>query len=369
MPADETQRILQRLFSSRHFVHARSLRRILEFVCEQTREPGAESLKEYEIAVGASLRPESFDPKTDPIIRVSISGIRERLAAYFAAEGRDEAFRLAIPKGEYRAVFTRAEPGGGGAAETLARRTFWADYMSLGRPNLMLFAETLFFRDDEGNYLRNIYVNDLDRGLTSIESEWPGVGGRGFRPSYNFVPAGEVQSLISLKAAFDAMGVPVEARNARFLTWSDLREANLVLIGSTRTNPFVAQLARGEPFALEEKVIRNIEPRPGEEAEYRGRRFVEGSLERSTEIALVTRRPAMVGGGTVTIVSANHGRGIEGAGDYLTREDALADLAARLSGPERRLPRHFQVLLRVEMIDFDEEVVEVDYLTHRVIET
>ena len=93
-------------------------------------------------------------------------------------------------------------------------------------------------------------------------------------------------------------------------------------------------------------------------------RVLPASVFGTSFVDLVTRRPAMVGGGTVTIVSANHGRGIEGAGDYLTREEALADLCARISGPDRRLPRHFQVLLRVEMIDFDQEVVEVDYLTH-----
>jgi hypothetical protein len=30
------------------------------------------------------------------------------------------------------------------------------------------------------------------------------------------------------------------------------------------------------------------------------------------------------------------------------------------------VPEHFQVLLRVEMVDFNEEVVDVQYVTHKI---
>lgn len=365
---EQAQQLLQRLFSSRHFVHATSLRRILEFVCENTLAPGSDSLKEYEIAVGASLRPSSFDPKADPIIRVSISGIRERLAAFFSNEGREEPLVLTIPKGEYRAVFRPAEPSADRTGGRQSLRVFWADYAAGSRSNLILFAETLFFRDGNGNFIRNIYINDLNQGLDQIENSWPGLKQRGFQPSYHFVSAGEMHSLLAIKSSFDNIGLPLEPRNARFLTWGDLRDANLVVLGSTRTNPFVTTLCRDEPFQLEETIIRNLNPRPGEEAEYKGCHFSEGALERSTDYALVTRRPAMVGAGTVTVVSSNHGRGIEGAGDFLAREESMAAMMGQLRRPDGKLPRHFQLLIRVEMIDFDEEVVEVECISHRVIE-
>jgi hypothetical protein len=30
------------------------------------------------------------------------------------------------------------------------------------------------------------------------------------------------------------------------------------------------------------------------------------------------------------------------------------------------VPKHFQVLLRVEMVDLNEEVVDVQYVTHKI---
>jgi hypothetical protein len=35
-------------------------------------------------------------------------------------------------------------------------------------------------------------------------------------------------------------------------------------------------------------------------------------------------------------------------------------------GGQSPAPEHFQVLLRVEMVDFNEEVVDVQYVTHKI---
>ncbi len=340
---------------------------MLEFICTATMVPGQSAPKEYDIAVGAKIRPASFDPKLDPIVRVSFSGIRERLLSFYGAEGQSEALRLTIPKGEYRAVFEHNETEAGNKQGAFA--AFWGDYLNPQTPNLLLFVETLFFRDDKGSYVRNIYVNDPKQGTDAVAKALPEIDVSRFRPSYNFVPAGEVHTLLAIKASFDAANVFIEPRNARFVTWSDIKDSNLVLIGSTRTHPFIASLSDAAPFVLEERQIRNTQPAPGEPATYQGREFVDGNLERTSEYALITRRPAPVGEGTITMITANHGRAIEGGADYLTRVDRLASLVARLAGPEGQLPSHFQVLLSVEMIDFDQEVVGVEYLTHRIFES
>ena len=67
------------------------------------------------------------------------------------------------------------------------------------------------------------------------------------------------------------------------------------------------------------------------------------------------------------MISANHGRGVEGAAQFLTLENdvALALEGSRL-GRAERLPAHFQWLLRVQMVDFDEEVISVERISHRI---
>ena len=50
----------------------------------------------------------------------------------------------------------------------------------------------------------------------------------------------------------------------------------------------------------------------------------------------------------------------------LTLGNELGALLERMGFYETDpLPQHFQVLLRVDMVDFDEQVMGVEYITHR----
>jgi hypothetical protein len=364
--------LLERIMESPHFAQASSLKRTLAYLCERPDENGANLPKEYEIAVQALSRPASFDPKTDPIVRVNVAAIRQRLQAYFETEGREETLRLEIPKGVYRAVFS-ALPGGGAAPEVAettmaARKKFWQPYLSGNAKNMLVYTDVLFFRDDSGNYLRNIYVNGLPAGVEEIRKRAPAKAFHDLKPSYHFTSAGEVQSMLALIWLFARLKAPLEVRNARFTSWNELRSSNLILLGSSRTNAFLDALQAGNNFVIAADEIRNLEPRQGEEPSYSGQRHMEGKLEKAVEPAVVTRRPGLAPGTVVTMISANHGRGVEGAAQFLTLE---GDVAAALesSGLDNagKLPAHFQWLLRVHMVDFDEEVISVERVGHRII--
>jgi hypothetical protein len=366
------RRLLERIMESPHFAQASSLKRTLAYLCERADGEGSNIPKEYEIAVQALNRPASFDPKTDPIVRVSIGAVRQRLQAYFESEGREETLRLEIPKGVYRAVFS-ASPARGAAPEVAettlaARRKFWQPYLSGNAKNMLVYTDVLFFRDDSGNYLRNIYVNGLPGGVEEIRKRAPAEAFHGLKPSYHFTSAGEVQSMLALMWLFARLKAPLEVRNSRFTSWNELRSSNLILLGSSRTSAFVDALQAGNNFVITADEIRNLEPRDGEEPSYSGQRHMEGKLEKAEEPAVVTRRPGLAPGTVVTMISANHGRGVEGAAQFLTLENEVA-AALESSGLDNagKLPAHFQWLLRVHMVDFDEEVISVERVSHRII--
>ena len=155
-------------------------------------------------------------------------------------------------------------------------------------------------------------------------------------------------------------------RDSSYFCMAALSRANLILLGSSRTNTFLDALQSGEDFVIETDHIENRRPRGGEQAVYRGTRRADGKLEKVTEYAAVTRRPGMIPGTAVTSVAANHGRAIEDAAELISSEDGARTLLAALhpnsAGP---LPGHFQLLLRIEMIEFDDEVVEVACVAHR----
>ena len=357
---------------SPHFAQASSLKRTLAYLCERPDDNGANLPKEYEIAVEALGRPGSFDPKTDPIVRVNVAAIRQRLQAYFESEGREETLRLEIPKGNYRAVFSAISNGGAAPelAETTmaARRRFWQPYLSGKVKNMLVYTDVLFFRDDSGNYLRNIYVNGLPGGVEEIRKRAPADAFHNLKPSYHFMSAGEVQSMLALIWLFARLKAPLEVRNSRFTSWNELRSSNLILLGSSRTNAFLDALQAGNNFVIAPDEIRNLEPREGEQTSYSGQRHMEGKLEKAAEPAVVTRRPGLAPGTVVTMISANHGRGVEGAAQFLTLEgDVAAALESSGLGHAGKLAAYFQWLLRVHMVDFDEEVISVEHVSHRII--
>jgi len=342
------------------------LKRVLVFLVEYTQR--GEAPKEYEIAVGALGRPESFDPRTDPIVRVSVTSIRNRLAAYFATEGRHEPWQITVPKGQYRVAFVPSEQTSEptiASSKALAR--FWAPYFSGRAANVIVYTEPLFFRDRHGHYFRDWYLND-----PAFAGEVQDLLGRcalgPFEPAYHYLSTGEVHCLLSLSRMFHEMGVPVETRSCRVTSWNELRHANLILLGSSRTNPFLNALQGEEPFVVTADRIENRSPASGEQEFYAGSRRMDGNLVRHTEYAVVTRRPAMTSGCAITWIASNHGKAIEGAGHFFTLENQVSSLLEAMGVAENsEVPNRFQLLMRVDMMDLNDEVAETVCLHARIL--
>ena len=76
-------------------------KRFLKFVVSEALAGRADHIKAYTIATVVFARDASFDPQTDPIIRIEASRLRRALEHYYLTAGRDAAIRIEIPKGSY----------------------------------------------------------------------------------------------------------------------------------------------------------------------------------------------------------------------------------------------------------------------------
>jgi eukaryotic-like serine/threonine-protein kinase len=109
---------LSKILSSSLFANADQSRALLKFVVEQTVNQRTDRLKEYTVGAEALGRGESFDPRTDTIVRAEASRLRSRLERYYAAEGRDDQIEIALPKGSYIPQFMDRVTDRGPYAET-----------------------------------------------------------------------------------------------------------------------------------------------------------------------------------------------------------------------------------------------------------
>jgi adenylate cyclase len=110
MPAAEAVRLqLERIATSPEFKGSERLRNFLRFIVEETLSGRAERIKGYAIALAVFNRDETFDPQTDPIVRIEAGRLRRSLERYYFMTGRSDPIRIEIPKGGYVPRFAPLE--------------------------------------------------------------------------------------------------------------------------------------------------------------------------------------------------------------------------------------------------------------------
>jgi TolB-like protein len=111
IPKDRVQDELERVLSSRGFVNAGRLSRLLRHSVEKTLAGQADELKEYSVGMEVFDRDDKYDPRVDSIVRVEAGRLRSRLEEYYGAEGASDPVRISLPRGAYVAQFElRTDP-------------------------------------------------------------------------------------------------------------------------------------------------------------------------------------------------------------------------------------------------------------------
>lgn len=96
---------LGRILSSKTFAQVDRLKRFVSFIVGESVAGRSSELKEYVIGVQVFGKDPSFDPRTDPIVRVQARRLRTRLARYYRDEGNSDELIVDLPKGGYAPVF------------------------------------------------------------------------------------------------------------------------------------------------------------------------------------------------------------------------------------------------------------------------
>ncbi|RWI29530.1 hypothetical protein [Mesorhizobium sp.] len=102
---------LARILNSADFDATGRERRFLSHVVEETLAGRGDRIKAYSIAVEVFGRDMSFDPQTDPIVRIEAGHLRRGLERYYLTAGHDDPILITIPKGGYVPTFSlRSQP-------------------------------------------------------------------------------------------------------------------------------------------------------------------------------------------------------------------------------------------------------------------
>ena len=102
---------LEKILSSPSFANSARLSRFLRYIVEQAMNGRSHQLKEYMLGLDVFDRPESFDPRTDAVVRVEAGRLRSKLRGYYNSEGQEDPLVIELPKGSYAPTFTIRSSG------------------------------------------------------------------------------------------------------------------------------------------------------------------------------------------------------------------------------------------------------------------
>ena len=92
---------LERIAASKSFRKAERCLRLLRYLTGSVLDGRGDELKEYSVGLAVFERPDSYDPGTDPIVRLEARRLRLKLAEYYQQEGIDDPVIIDVPKGAY----------------------------------------------------------------------------------------------------------------------------------------------------------------------------------------------------------------------------------------------------------------------------
>lgn len=98
---------LERILDSNDFDATERAHRFLRYVVDETLSGRGDRIKAYSIAVEVFGRDTSFDPQSDPIVRVEAGHLRRAIERYYLTAGAADPVLIAIPKGGYVPFFSR----------------------------------------------------------------------------------------------------------------------------------------------------------------------------------------------------------------------------------------------------------------------
>lgn len=396
---------IDRLTASKTFEASEVHRRLLHYLAEKSLAGEADRLKEYVIGIEAFGKPETYETKQDSIVRLQVGRLRQKLAVYYQTEGVGDPVVVSLPKGAFKLNFDAAAdhsaplPAPRNWTRTLAvalavvtlwgavatffairahrqaapvadawtpeLEALWQPFLQsnralmvcLGTPLFVRFPNFGFFRDPKANDWQEIEKSDRIAAAR-------GALGKEVLPSYNFTGAGEASAAFLLGRLLTTRKREMMITRSSILSWQQIGDDDVIFLGPPKFNLQLQAAALAQDIVIEGGGIRNQKPNAGE-PEFLEDRMQPGRTSEGITHALISRTLGPSGAGELLTIAGNASADTLAAAEWLTQPWHAKELAAKLRNSAGEIPRHFQVVLRVE---FKQGIpVKSEYVYHHVL--
>jgi hypothetical protein len=408
---------LQEIINSPTFKGSRRSQEFLEYVVEKALNGQFDELKERTVGVELFGRPASYDTGEDAIVRVTASDVRKRLLQYYGEIGFRSDVRIDLPSGSYIPEFRRVSvseaaatvpvpaaesiqvvetvrdiaprmwkrlapvfallvavtigslmwmwPGGNSQAHLTQRHGLpWSAILQKDRqvhvilcdPDISTIQRLLDFQISLSDYANRRYVPasaSLRPDMQRVFQSFRGVNVAG-------VDTGIVLNVSELALTHS---IHVKTHTARSLQVMDFKtEDNFILLGSPRSNPWVGLFQDQLDFnlvydeALKQEIVRDNHPEAGESPTYVPTAQGWGTGKAYAIMAFLANPNQS---GHVLLLGGSNAEATEAAGKLAANLDLLSRTLKKHGIDPNGPPRHFEILLRVDIIAGSSNTFEV----------
>ena len=393
---ESARRQVERILTSAVFRDAPIQQRLLRYLVDHALAGSAGDLKEFAIGAAVFARGDTFDPRTDSIVRVQAGVLRKKLAVYYEGPGAGDELIVEIPRGHYAPSFSPRAPDPrpqrhhprwpwvypaaaavagtavGAVAVWLAigmasppmalpvahpsawaNHPLWKGFFEPGSTVKLVIGAPVF-ADVNGLLIRDVDVNrpeDLSSSATVrlLERERHAKS----IPVEIYTGMGEAEGASLLSRFFTQAGIDLPLIRNRQTRWQDLSAGNLIFVASLRFRTLGRELDRPNDFQFitepgHPPVLKNLRPQPGEDPLYQ---FAMTSRSSGRDYALVTVWPSTFPGRRVMFIGGSTTWGTAAGVSYVTDPLSLRELRERIGPREPAGKTGLQVLLRVDIRD------------------
>jgi hypothetical protein len=371
LEANQTQ--VQRIVQSKAFRTSEVHRNLLQYLAEKSLSGTADSVKEYTVGLDVFGKPASYDPRQESVVRMHVGRLRQKLAEYYRSEGADDPILVDVPKGGFKVTFeTREIPPDAivADAEEIPRRGESRRVEIILGALLVISAvcALIFWIQLRRPRPAAAVADPATYGSAEIDQLWQPLLATN-RPLMVCLAASNGVTGVGTASASFLLGQFLAHRKDNvLLTRSDLLSMpevvmdNVVFLGPVAGNRQIQAISPSQPFVLEPTGIRNLKPRPGE-PEFIPDRSPQAGADADESLALISHVPGLYGNGDILYLSGNQISSTLAAVRALTDPTLARELVSKLKMQDGRLPRFYQVVLKVRSMD--SMPIEISYMYHR----